>query len=148
MATILCVDGEPPARGLLQSVLLQLGHEPVLAPDMSAALALLERLRVDLVIADCTLADAVGLDLLDELRRRGWKIPVIAVTRTPSIDHAILSMQSGAVDYLVKPLGGETVRRAVTSALHPLAERAWRAPAPVRFDGVDRGAPALRARAS
>ena len=145
MATILCIDAEPSTLILLKTLLFELGHQPVLARSMREGLQALRQYSVDLVVSDSRMPDATGLDLFDALRGRGGRIPVIIMTGDPSLQQAIVSMQHGAVDYLVKPLSMETVRTAVTNALQ--VERLRRDWAATRIGSearpqASRGAPA------
>ena len=71
------------------------------------------RTPVDLIIADYRMPGLTGLDLLAQLRRKGYKIPVIIMTGYSSIEHAVMSIKSGAIDYLTKPIQAETLEIAV-----------------------------------
>jgi DNA-binding NtrC family response regulator len=145
MARILCIDDEPSTRILLEAVLVELGHQSVLATSMREGRQALGRFSVDLVVFDYRMPDATGLDLLDALRGWGGRIPVIIMTGYPSLQQAIVSMQHGAVDYLVKPLSMETVRTAVTNALQ--VDRLRRDCAATRTEG-EVGPPAIRGAAA
>jgi len=117
MSTILCIDDEPSVGVVLEHALTQMGHQPVLATSVDEGLRALAQQPVDLIISDYRMPDATGLDLLEALRQQGYEVPVIIMTGYSSIEHAVLSMKHGAVDYLSKPLRQETLRIAVTNAL-------------------------------
>jgi DNA-binding NtrC family response regulator len=57
------------------------------------------------------------LYLLVQLEKEGYKIPVIIMTGYSSIEHAVMSIKSGAIDYLTKPIQAETLEMAVRQAL-------------------------------
>jgi DNA-binding NtrC family response regulator len=128
MSTILCIGGDSTSRRLLQDVLAELGHRYVLATSLREGLRSLDRWPVDLVISVSRVPDASGLDLLEALEADGARIPVILLADCPSLQHAIASMQGGAVDYLVEPLEPEILRAAVIQALEeaPLRRAAVR----------------------
>jgi two-component system, NtrC family, nitrogen regulation response regulator GlnG len=117
MATILCIGGDSTSRRLLQDVLTDLGHRYVLATSLREGLRSLDRSPVDLVISVSRVPDASGLELLESLEADGAGIPVILLADCPSLQHAIASMQGGAVDYLAEPLEPEILRAAVIQAL-------------------------------
>ena len=117
MATILCVDDEPATGVVLEHHLTKIGHRPLLAASVEEALKLIARTPVDLIIADYRMPKATGLDLLSMLEKEGYAIPVIIMTGYSSIEHAVISIKSGAIDYLTKPIRPETLEIAVTQAL-------------------------------
>ncbi len=117
MATILCVDDEPATGVVLEHHLARIGHRPLLASSVEDALRTIGRTPVDLIIADYRMPKATGLDLLSVLEKEGYQIPVIIMTGYSSIEHAVTSIKSGAIDYLTKPVRPETLEIAVTQAL-------------------------------
>ncbi len=117
MSTILCIDDEPSVGVTLEHSLAEFGHQAVLASSVNEGLKLLAQQPADLILSDYRMPDATGLDLLEALRQQGSEVPVIIMTGYSSIEHAVLSMRHGAVDYLTKPLRQETLRIAVTNAL-------------------------------
>jgi DNA-binding NtrC family response regulator len=117
MSTILCIDDEPSVGVTLEHSLAEFGHQAILASGVNEGLKVLAQQSVDLILSDYRMPDATGLDLLEALRQQGFEIPVIIMTGYSSIEHAVLSMRHGAVDYLTKPLRQETLRIAVTNAL-------------------------------
>ncbi len=117
MSTILCIDDEPSVGVTLEHTLAEFGHQAILASSVNEGLKVLAQQSADLILSDYRMPDATGLDLLEALRQQGFEIPVIIMTGYSSIEHAVLSMRHGAVDYLTKPLRQETLRIAVTNAL-------------------------------
>ena len=117
MATILCVDDEPATGVVLEHHLTRIGHRPLLASSVEDALKTIARTPVDLIVADYRMPKATGLDLLSVLEKEGYQIPVIIMTGYSSIEHAVISIKSGAIDDLTKPIRPETLEIAVTQAL-------------------------------
>jgi DNA-binding NtrC family response regulator len=117
MSTILCVDDEPATGVVLEHHLTKIGHRPLLAASVEEALKTIARTPVDLIIADYRMPEATGLDLLGVLEKEGYQVPVIIMTGYSSIEHAVISIRSGAIDYLTKPVRPETLEIAVTQAL-------------------------------
>ena len=117
MATILCVDDEPATGVVMEYHLAKIGHRPLLSASVEEAIKTVSRTTVDLIIADYRMPNATGLDLLGLLEKDGYRIPVIIMTGYSSIEHAVISIKSGAIDYLTKPIRPETLEIAVNQAL-------------------------------
>ena len=116
-ASILCIDDEPAVGVILEHTLSRAGHRPVLVSSVEEALRVVARSPIDLIIADYRMPGLTGLDLLAQLEKEGCRIPVIIMTGYSSIEHAVMSIKSGAIDYLTKPIQGETLEIAVRQAL-------------------------------
>jgi DNA-binding NtrC family response regulator len=117
MATILCVDDEPSVGVVLEHALARLGHEPILVSSVDDAMRVVQRTPLDLILADYRMPRHTGLDLLKQLEQEGFRIPVIIMTGFSSIEHAVMSIKAGAIDYLTKPVRPETLEIAVNQAL-------------------------------
>ena len=88
--------------------------------------------RADLpacLVTDLRMPGLSGLDLQDELVRRGDQIPVIFITDQGDIPTSVRAMKAGAVEFLTKPLKAEEFLGAVANALEKdragREERAW-----------------------
>jgi DNA-binding NtrC family response regulator len=123
MATILCVDDEPSVGVVLEHTLSKIGHRPLLVSNVEDALKTVARGAVDLIIADYVMPRLNGIDLLKMLDKEGYRVPVIIMTGYSSIENAVISIKSGAIDYLVKPIRAETLEIAVNQALEVIRLR-------------------------
>jgi len=117
MATILCVDDEPSVGVIMEHTLTKIGHRPLLVSSVEEAMRTVTRTPLDLIIADYRMPRLTGLDLLELLEKEGYRVPVIIMTGYSSIEHAVISIKSGAIDYLTKPIRAETLEIAVQQAL-------------------------------
>jgi response regulator of citrate/malate metabolism len=59
--------------------------------------------RLDLVLLDHYLPDETGLEVVQEMRRRGHQTDVIMVTAARDVSTVQAAMRQGALQYLVKP---------------------------------------------
>lgn len=118
MARILCVDDQDAALQIMEMALQAGGHSTVGVRNAEAALSVLDRGGVDLVVSDYRMPGTSGLALLRRLREQGNHVPLIIVTGHASIEHAVTAMKEGAVDYITKPLQADALRLAVEGALH------------------------------
>ena len=76
---VLVVDDEPLVREAATSLVRRLGFDAVEAEDGPSALAVLEREgdRLACLLLDVTMPGDDGIAVLREIRRRGWKVPVL-----------------------------------------------------------------------
>jgi two-component system response regulator FixJ len=63
-----------------------------------------------------------GVDLLRQLKTKGFTMPVIVITGHGDIQLAVEAMKSGAADFLEKPFDDEVLLNSVKSALHRLEQ--------------------------
>ncbi len=117
MATILCVDDEASSVLILEDTLQRAGHRTVGVHNVQAALNVLSRGGVDLIISDYRMPGATGLEFLGEMERAGLDVPLIMVTGYGSIEHAVASIKAGAIDYITKPVRPAQLELAVEQAL-------------------------------
>jgi len=117
MASILCVDDESSALLILRSSLDRAGHRTVGVTNVDAALAVLARGGIDLIISDYRMPGTTGLEFLVKLAESGYETPLIMATGYASIEHAVASIKAGAVDYITKPFRSEQLELVVDQAL-------------------------------
>lgn len=95
-------DNESVAKGIAY-VLRDAGHGVDLLHDGAQADAFLRNDSADLIVLDVNLPGKNGIDLLQELRRRGDTRPVILLTAQSDTSDRVRGLDAGADDYLVKP---------------------------------------------
>ncbi|MBK3633537.1 response regulator, partial [Streptomyces sp. MBT97] len=79
-------------------------HVAAEAHSAAEALRQLELVpRLDLVLLDHYLPDETGLEVVQEMRRRGHQTDVIMVTAARDVSTVQAAMRQGALQYLVKP---------------------------------------------
>ncbi len=75
------------------------------------------------LVADIRMPGMSGLDLQDELNRRGAKIPLIFITGHGDVPMAVDAMKSGALDFIEKPFRDQDLLDRVHQALTRDKER-------------------------
>lgn len=101
---LLIEDDEVLREGLGAQLDLDPEFETVGAENGAAALDIVKRERVDLILLDVGLPDFDGRELCRIIRRIGVTCPVIMLTGADSEADTILGLDSGANDYVAKPV--------------------------------------------
>lgn len=117
---IVVVDDTKALAEMYGQFLAHKGYQPDLAHSGAELLTLLSSSETapDLLIIDVKLPDINGLDLLMQLKTRGFNAPVIVITGHGSIHVAVDAMRHGAADFLVKPFPIERLAESVEQALN------------------------------
>ena len=105
-------------RELLSIVLRRDGYEVLLAEDGAAAIELLKRERLDVLITDIRMPQMNGVDVLREAKRIDPEIISIVMTAFASTNTAVEALRLGAADYVNKsPSAANEVRLRVRKEL-------------------------------
>ena len=115
--TILVVDDERSMREFLSIMLQKEGHEVVVADCGSAAVKILKRRPVDLLISDIKMPDMSGMDVLRKAKEIRQDIVGIMITAFKSTESAVEALRLGAHDYVEKPFNNEQFKKKVRDAL-------------------------------
>jgi two-component system response regulator PilR (NtrC family) len=94
-------------------VLRREGYDVVLAENGSAAVELLEREPIDLLISDIKMPDMSGVDVLRAAKKADQGVLAIMITAFASTDTAVEAMRLGACDYLSKPFDVDLLKMKV-----------------------------------
>ena len=126
--TILLVEDEDALATLLQYNLEKEGYEVIVAGDGEEALVMIDEKLPDLVVLDWMLPKVSGIEVCRRLRQRPEtrNLPIIMLTARGEESDRIRGLDTGADDYVVKPVSMSELAaraRAVLRRLRPgLAE--------------------------
>ena len=119
---ILVIDDEPPIRKLLRTGLSTQGYQVLEAGDGRAALDVIGKEKVDLIILDLGLPDMKGHELLRVIRMRDDAVPVVVLSSRGDETGKVEAFDLGADDYVTKPFGmNELLARLRAALRHRLA---------------------------
>jgi len=113
------VDDDESVRESLPDLLKEFGFT---ARAFSSAEAFLSSDCVDetkCLILDIVMPGMTGLDLQQELTRRGQEIPVIFISARKEEDIRARAFKQGAVKFLNKPFSETALLDALNAAIHP-----------------------------
>src|SRR6202451_3662195 len=100
---ILVIEDEGKLAGAIAEGLEGNGYEVALADTGESGIRQLRNATFDLVLLDVMLPRQGGLETLREMRRSGFRTPVLILTSKGSVDDRVRGLDAGADDYLVKP---------------------------------------------
>lgn len=106
---VLVVDDQTLVRQGIRSLLALTTEVDVVgdAADGDEALELLSELEVDVILLDLRMPRRDGLGTLEELRRRGWHIPVLVLTTFDDEELVLEALRRGARGYMLKDVSLE-----------------------------------------
>lgn len=111
------VDDEEPIRDSIAMLLRSAGLRSRQYEDPHAFLATYRADEPGCLILDVRMPRMTGLELQQELNRRGWTLPVIFVTGHGDVPMAVEAMRDGAIDFLQKPFSDDVLIHRVSKAL-------------------------------
>lgn len=116
-ARLLIVDDEPMLVEALCNILQSQDYEVVGCASADTALSELERKPFDLLLADLTMPEMNGIELLRAALKIDPLLAVVIMTGDGTIATAISAMQSGAHDYILKPFNFNAILPVLTRGL-------------------------------
>lgn len=69
------------------------------------------------LILDMRMPEIGGIEVLDQMQKRGIQIPVIVITAYGEVDMAVRAMQLGAVEFLKKPVSDHVILGHIQTAI-------------------------------
>ncbi len=101
---VLLVGDDASVRLTLVALLRGIEVDVFEATDAARGLQSFEAQKPDAVLIDLAMPGRNGLELLEEIKRRAKRTPVIVISGIDKIDDTIEALRRGAWDYLAKPI--------------------------------------------
>jgi putative two-component system response regulator len=115
--TCLVVDDESHLRQAVRRLMESEGFACEEAASAEAALAVLAKRPVSVILSDVRMPRMDGLTFLREVRARYPDTAVVMITAVADVDVAVSCLALGAMDYLMKPFHLDEVRARVGQVL-------------------------------
>ncbi len=100
---VLVVEDEQKVANALREGLEGERYEVVVERTGEGAFFRLNKEAFDVILLDLMLPGRDGLEILETLRARGVKTPVLVLTARDTLEDRVIGLNRGADDYLVKP---------------------------------------------
>ena len=130
---LLLVEDDATIAGFVTKGLREAGFAVDTAADGAAGLDLAVAHPYDAAIVDVMLPQMGGLELIDRLRARAVRTPVLILSARRSVDDRVAGLQAGGDDYLTKPFAFAELLARVQA----LIRRATGAAEPTRLSLAD-----------
>lgn len=114
---IVYVDDDEDLRSIIPEFLIRDGAEVFVGSSGDEGLVLVNRHDPDLVITDLEMPKMTGDQLLIELRKTGFKKPVIFLTGKNNSESMQNAVKNEAFEYLFKPFQKEQLQKSVIRGL-------------------------------
>jgi CheY-like chemotaxis protein len=117
MVTVLLIEDSAFQRKIISSIVKDLGYDIITADNGHEGFERILNDKPAVILSDLLMPEYDGTWVLEQLKAKGIKIPVIIVTsdvQTSTKDHC---MSLGAVGYLNKPVQKDLLKSAIGKAL-------------------------------
>ena len=115
MAKILVVDDEEHIRYLYSEELSEAGYEVITTDSGHKLLEKIEDERPDLIVLDIKMVDYNGLDLLQDIRKEFYDLPVVLCTAYDTFKEDMKSISADF--YVIKSFDLTELKNKITMAL-------------------------------
>jgi two-component system response regulator TctD len=117
MARVLVVEDDPALSRGITALLKSAGHAAEWARDGETALRYFEAEPLGLLIVDIGLPGISGFQVIENLRSRGCKAPILVLTARDQVADRVRGLDLGADDYLLKPFNASELGARVRALL-------------------------------
>lgn len=122
MKKVLVIDDEKPTRDFIKRLIDSYQFSVEVFTDgenVATGVEAINRLQPDLVILDIQMPDGNGFDVLKAIPQK--KFEVIFITAFQ--EYAIQAIKFSALDYILKPIDSEELKKAIDSALNTITKK-------------------------
>jgi DNA-binding response OmpR family regulator len=121
MSRLLVVEDEAGIAFALEADLRAEGYDVVVATTGDEAMRTVGAGSIDLVLLDVMLPGKDGFEVCREMRRSGFRAPIVMLTAKSQEAEKVMGLELGADDYITKPFSPRELRARVKAALRRAA---------------------------
>lgn len=114
---ILLIEDDPTFTKIVSTFLTKKGFQVVSASNLQDGEKILRSEKIDLLLLDYRLPDGIGLELISKMGAGPEMVPTIVITSFDDVRTAVKSIQSGAFEYIIKPVNPDELLLVIQSAL-------------------------------
>ena len=114
---VFIVDDDEAVRDSLEALLVAKGHRVDAYASGDEFLAAYRPDFRGCALVDLRMPGIDGIGVIERLKARGSKLPVVVVTGHGDVPLAVKAMKAGAIDFIEKPYNNQTILDTVRQAL-------------------------------
>jgi len=116
---ILVIDDDPRIQDTIEAQLYPEGYELLFKSSGVDAIRELDKLHPDVILLDLMMPGMNGFDVCSYIKRseKFRHVPVIMVTALDDVDYLVTGLDTGADEFIAKPVNGAELRARVRSML-------------------------------
>lgn len=115
---VLVADDEEDILEIIQDRLEACGFKVTTATNGVEALRKITTEKFDGVFLDVKMPEMTGIEVLEEVRKKDRKLPIIIITSSTSREAAISSLAKGANEFILKPFDWPELKEKIQKVLH------------------------------
>jgi len=115
--TVFVVDDDVSVRESLEALLRYAGYHAETFASAGEFLARAPTWEPSCLVLDVSLPDLNGLELQERVAANRTEMPIIFITGHGDVPMTVRAMKAGAIEFLTKPLGQDSLLNAVRDAL-------------------------------
>lgn len=118
-ARILVIDDDPRIQDTIEAQLYPEGYELLFKSSGVDAIRELDKLKPDVILLDLMMPGMNGFDVCSHIKHSEEfrHVPVIMVTALDDVDYLVTGLDTGADEFISKPVNGAELRARVRSML-------------------------------
>ncbi len=101
---VLIIDDEKAILEIIEDFLQDSGFETLSANNGKDGLRYIQQQVADIALLDLNMPGVSGLDILNEIKKNNYNIPIIVISGNGEMEYVIQALRLGAWDYLTKPI--------------------------------------------
>lgn len=117
---ILLIDDEHLIVAVLCRSLKKEGYEICGETETDNIISKICAYNPDIVLLDIKMPGRNGMDILQEIKRKGIETQVVMLTSDDSVETAVKAMKLGASDYLTKPFDTDELKIALGNLIQKM----------------------------
>jgi DNA-binding NtrC family response regulator len=117
-ARILVIDDEESMCSFMEIMLAKEGYDVAITTSAPDGVDRLRNENFDLVIADLSMPEMSGIDVVREVKSFKNDQEIIVMTAYASVDTAIEAMKQGAADYVTKPFKVDEIKIVIEKSIN------------------------------
>jgi len=116
-SVVLIADDDNTSRRILSHFVQKMGYVPIVAEDGEECIRCLTEQAPNVILLDINMPKKDGFEVMLHMKAHNIVTPVIMITASHDIPHAVKCIKLGAYEYLTKPLSIDRLEIVMRNAL-------------------------------